>query len=344
MTQAIDQNEPRTILSVANAIARALEAQGVDSKELFKQADIPYQATSDNSYYISSRKISTLFKLAVEATGDPSFGLKIVYYVHPTTFHALGYSLYASDTLFEFCQRLERFFRLLSDEAKHHLSEEEDGYRLGMEILNPEVCLESIDGWLGCIVHFCRNIYRPDFSPQRIEMTRPSPKSDIAAFEKFYQCPIIFGADENAIFFSKEDIHMQLPSANAELARINDEVVLEHLARFDKHDITRQVEAKVIKLLPTGECSKEKIASLLNVGPRSLQNKLEQQGTSYQEILERLRSSLACQYIKQQEKSICEITYLLGFSDTSNFSRAFRRWTGVSPTKYRDQHSNAGPK
>ena len=77
------------------------------------------------------------------------------------------------------------------------------------------------------------------------------------------------------------------------------------------------------------------IASLLNMSPRNMHGKLEQRDTSYQEILDDLRSQLAIQYIEQDSMSISQITYQLGFTDTSNFSRAFRRWTGHSPSEYR---------
>jgi AraC-like DNA-binding protein len=98
--------------------------------------------------------------------------------------------------------------------------------------------------------------------------------------------------------------------------------------------VIRQVEASIIELLPTGDCSRDAIAARLNMSPRSLLNKLEQRNTSYKEVLAMLRSTLAQQYIEQQNMPITEITFLLGFSDTSSFSRAFRRWTGKSPSDY----------
>ena len=73
-------------------------------------------------------------------------------------------------------------------------------------------------------------------------------------------------------------------------------------------------------------------------------NKLEQRNTSYKEVLEDLRSTLAQQYMAQQNMPITEITFLLGFSDTSSFSRAFRRWTGKSPSSYRAGTAPPGDK
>lgn len=333
---------PKTLLSWTIAIAHALEAKGVSSQELFEKAGVPYLSITDPDYRIESLKTDTLLKLAAEATDDPCFALKTVPYLHAANLHAFGYSLYSSSTLHEFCQRLVRFFRLLSESVQHHLSEEEDDYRLTLEIINPNLGNESLDSWIGNIVHMCRTIYRPNFKPLRVELMRPKPESHAEDYDNFFKSPVIFSAQANVIYFDKHDMHVPLPTANKELAQRNDEVIIEHLARLDRDDIIRQVEAKIVELLPTGDCSREIIASRLNMSSRSLLNKLEDKGTSYKEILEQLRSSLAQQYIEQHNKSISEITYLLGFSDTSSFSRAFRRWTGKSPSDYRAHNSANG--
>jgi AraC-like DNA-binding protein len=328
---------PQTIVSWTNALAHALEACGIKSRDLFEKAGIPYPSTGDPKDRIETRKLSALLHLAVEATNDPCFGLKLVPYLHAANFQALGYSLFCSSTLHEFCLRIVRFFKLIGDGVQHHLEEEEDAFLLTLEINSPDVSDELVDAWVGAVVHFCRSIYRPDFSPQRIKLTRSRPPSIADEFEQFFNTTVVFSADSTAVYFDKNDMFAPLPAGNKELARRNDEVVIEHLARLDRNNIIRQVEASIIELLPTGECSRDKIAVRLNMSPRSLLNKLEKKNTSYKEILESLRSNLARQYIEQKDMPITEITFLLGFLDTSSFSRAFRRWTGKSPTEYRQE-------
>jgi AraC-like DNA-binding protein len=339
MTPAISAPPPKTtktLLSWTNAIAHALEAQGIESQALFKEVGIPYLSAANPSDRIETYKISDLCASAVTATQDPCFGLKLVPYLHAANFQALGYSLFSSSTLQEFCQRLVRFFCLVSESSQHYLSEEDDNFVLTLKITNPEVCDETVDAWMGVIVHFCRCIYRPNFAPLKVELTRPEPATNSQDFTRFYKAPITFSAERNALYFSREDFFAPLPTASKELARRNDEIIIEHLARRDRADIVRQVEAHIIELLPTGDCSREKIASKLNMSSRSLLNKLELQDTSYKEILEELRSTLAQQYMSEQSMPISEITFLLGFSDTSSFSRAFKRWTGKSPSEFRD--------
>ena len=332
-------NAPRTILSWTNALAHALEARGIKSRALFESAGIPYLSTANPKERIETRKLSALFQLAVDATNDPCFGLKLIPYLHAANFQALGYSLFSSSTLHEFCLRLVRFFKLIGEGVQHHLSEEDDAFKLTLEIMSPDVCDEIVDAWIGAVVYFCRSIYRPDFAPRRVELERPKPPVNATEFDLFFNTPVIFSAETTAIFFEKSDMFLPLPAGNMELARRNDEVVIEHLARLDRDDIVRQIEANIVELLPTGDCSRDKIASRLNMSPRSLLNKLQRRNTSYKEILENLQSTLAQQYIEQRDMPITEITFLLGFSDTSSFSRAFRRWTGKTPSDYRARSS-----
>jgi AraC-like DNA-binding protein len=82
--------------------------------------------------------------------------------------------------------------------------------------------------------------------------------------------------------------------------------------------------------------TEESIADALHLSRRSLQRRLKEEGTSYTQVLDETRRQLAAQYVRHSRLSINEITYLLGFSEPSNFSRAFRRWTGASPTAYRE--------
>ena len=98
--------------------------------------------------------------------------------------------------------------------------------------------------------------------------------------------------------------------------------------------VTR-VRQKIIEFLPNGDCSRDKVASALAVSPTTLQFKLAERNTTFHDLLDSTRRELAASYVQQASLSITEITFLLGFSDTSNFTRAFKRWEGVSPTQFR---------
>ncbi|MDH3604832.1 MAG: AraC family transcriptional regulator [Candidatus Tectomicrobia bacterium] len=330
-------SNPHLIASWAVAVAEALDARGLDSRALFEEAGIDIKTTRDPRNRIQADQMNKVYRLIDKTTGDPSFGLEIARHVHPTTFHALGYSLFASRTIESFCNRLVRYFRLVTTNAVTEFTRNGSEYRL---TLNPTVGRDSYipqDAWLATIIKFARDVYRPDFNPARVNLRRPDPAAAAQRFVDYFGAPVEFGCRLNALFFDSHDIHTELPAANAELARQNDEVVMSLLAQLDRSDILAQVRASFVDLLPSGECSKDKVAKRMNMSERTLQHKLNDRRTSYRELLNETRQEFAVQYLSQQVHSISEVAYLLGFSEISSFSRAFRAWVGQSPSEYRER-------
>ncbi len=329
---------PHLIATWAVAVAQALDEIGLDSKGIFAEAGIDLVAARDPNMRFPAAKMTQVYDLAEKFSNDPAFGLSVARFIHPTSLHALGYSLFASRTLETFCRRIVRYFRLVTTNAINQFEETETDFRLIMMPATDRTSFVPQDTWLATIMRFGRHIYRPDFSPVRVGLRRPEPKRNKKVFIDFFQAPIEFGCDTNMLVFDKQEMQAQLPAANAELARQNDQVVLSLLARMDRDDIIAQVRASVVDLLPSGECSKENIASRLNMSERTLQGRLSTKNTSYRDLLNETRKELAEQYISQGLRSFSEVAYLLGFSDISSFSRAFRNWTGLSPSIYRGQY------
>ena len=93
---------------------------------------------------------------------------------------------------------------------------------------------------------------------------------------------------------------------------------------------------KIVERLPDGPPSQQQIAEALHVSNRTLQRRLKDEGTSFMDLLQDTRLQLAQKYLQQRSRSVVETAYMLGFSEPSTFSRAFKRWTGVAPADYRD--------
>ena len=154
-------------------------------------------------------------------------------------------------------------------------------------------------------------------------------------FNAFFGAPIEYEAPDNRLCFDLHLVNQPLLNSNPELARINDQAVIDYLARFDLSNITMKVRASIIEQLPRGTPNQKSIADALHVSLSSLQRKLKDEETTFKELLENTRRSLAMQYIREARRPLGELSYLLGFSEHSSFSRAFRRWTGTSPAEFR---------
>lgn len=332
-----DRLSTSTLTSWARAIRKALDAAGVDSARLFDEAGLDLGALADPQARYPVERTNRLWRLAVEATGDPAFGLVVARQAGPLMFHALGYSLVASATLREAFERLLRYFRVVSNGAEISFEREAAHYRCEI-VVRPgdiEPAHESIDAFASVILRMCRGLYRRDYAPLRVSLRRPPP-ADIAPYERAFRTPDLqFGAATNALWFDAADFEQVLESANPELARHNDEVAARYLARFGRSSVRERLRAALIEQLPSGEPSQDRAAAALHLSARSLQRRLADEGTSYKALLDETRRELAVSYLREGRSSISEITYLLGFSDSSSFTHAFRRWTGVAPSRWR---------
>ncbi|WP_165839967.1 AraC family transcriptional regulator [Motiliproteus coralliicola] len=321
------------------AVSRALTAAGCDVESMFAAAELDLaQATDPNSRF-PVEQMARVWRAAVVETGDEALGLRVADYVKPTTFHALGYAMLASGTLREAFKRLESYFTIVSDAGTLVFEEGEPECRLLLqrssnEAGRPVASDQALDAFVASILGICRDLHQPDFAPLRVELGRAQP-AKIAPYESLFDCPVTFGMPATNLYFSTSELDQPLPTANAELAVQSDKVVRDYLSRLQLEDVVGLVKAKVIDMLPDSEPSQERVADALHLSLRSLQRKLSQAGTSYTQVLEGVRHELAEQYLQQSHLSVSEICFMLGFASLSSFSRAFKRWTGVSPAHYR---------
>ena len=328
-----------TLTSWPLMVVKALEEKGIDAHALLRQTGLDPALLGDPNARYHYRRINRFYHRAVEESGDPCLGLEASRHWHPTTLHALGYAWLASQTLQEAFERLVRYVRIVSDTGQLRFEREDGGYRLifGPFLGQVEGIMHpmAVDLAFAVTVRMCRMSYGEAFHPREVHLTyTDSPCHD--QLTAFHQAPIVYGTDEFALRFDAEPIEARLPTGNAELARVNEEVIDHYIARMDQADIVTRVKVAITEELPSGRISEERIAAHLNMSQRSLQRKLQERHTSYRTLLEETRRDLANRYMEDTRYRISEITYLLGFSDPSNFTRAFRRWKGVSPTVYRN--------
>jgi len=322
------------------AVGRALNDLGYDGDGLLKAAGVDLAQRGDPEVRFSSDHTRKLWAIAVAETGKEDIGLQVAQYVCPTTFHALGFSLWASNSLRDALRRMVRFEVLLNDGCSLGLvqSDQGEGSRFTMQVKqsdnHPLVAKEGVDYFLGAVVKMFRDMSDRSLSPLSVSFTREGPQ-DPQLWQDFFNCPIIFSTEENSLLFDDDPLDRVLPTGSHLLAEQNDRLVEEYLQRLQMNDLCSQVRTALIHLMPLGLTTLDDVAVELNMVSRTLQYQLTLQGTTIQKIRDQIREELARQYLQYSHQSITQIAYSLGFSDPAHLNRAFKRWTGESPSVFR---------
>jgi len=317
-----------------------LEARGIDADEVFRAAGIQPGDYDNTDKRVPFEAMDHLFRLTVERTGDPSIGVDIVNNMNPLVYEALGIALFCSSTLRNFFRRFERFFDIVST-LEHGVFCETDygGYFAEKPFVEySDVTLGvHADAFVGTVIKFMRLVYQPDYKPRRVDLSWTPPAKYHDKYRQHFGPNVEFSAPITAIHVDRKDLDAPLAGSSATLAFHNDQLATATLVELKKEDLRTKVYARLIEYLPAGDCSREKVAYSLNMSKSAFQKRLKAEGTTYQDVLDNTRSELARHYIGTSGMSLSEVTFLLGFTDISNFSRAFTQWVGVSPSKFREQ-------
>lgn len=321
------------IVSWTRIIVDALVAHGVDPQLVMAKAGISRSLLADPAGRIPVQAMRKLWQQAAREVGDPAFGLRVSKHLRHSTFHALGYAVLASASLRDALERMARYTHLVSEVGQLALEVEADRARVRIS-LRPGFEWggeEAMDAILSGIVRVCRNLREGPFPLRAVSLHRPQP-ADVGPYQRFFQCPLQFGAD-NCLDFDAALLDQPLAAANPTLARHNDDAARDYLARVESSNLVDRVRAAIVE--HTGiRSSARLVAGKLGLSLRTLQRSLRDLGTSYEQVLSELRSELARAYLLEERLSVSEIAFLLGYEHESAFTRAFKRWTGVAPSEF----------
>lgn len=325
-----------TSSSWATGIVKALELSGLDCAALFEQLGLDFAALQDPDARFPQDDMTRLWQLAVEQSGNPAIGLNMGRVVRPASFHVVGYVLMSSPTLANGFERLVRYQRIIAEGADVMFRRLPDCYLLILtvhgDLLPPT--RQSAEASLATALALCGWLTGRVLEPMKVLIQGDAPV-DLSPYHEAFHGPLEFNAAHDALMFRHEDLDAPLPTANAAMAALHDRFAGEYLARFAQTQVTHKARQALCRMLPDGEPKREQVALSLHLSQRTLQRRLQEEGTSFQALLDQTRRQLAEQYLGQPRMTLLEIAYLLGFADPSNFFRAFRRWFDVTPGEYR---------
>lgn len=291
--------------------------------------------------FVSMRRWQALLTQARDLDPGPraTFPLRLARGIAPRHFGVVGFAALACATLAEALQRLERYHRSVYDVNIAQVRPCPAGVCIewGVERGRPGALVDETA--IAALVQLSRAFTGQALRALEVDFVNPRP-ADVRPYEDFFGGIVRFGQPSTRVVLAARDLALPLRGADTALLALLDaqaEALLQQVAAVSGPvGVWRQA---LVGLIRSGRTQLADLAQHLQMSPRSLQRRLAEQGHSFQTLLGQTRQQLAEAYLRDASVELAEVALLLGYSEQSAFTRAFRHWTGLPPLQWRRQHA-----
>ena len=315
-----------------------LEELGVRASAVLHRAGLPQGFIDQSRVLLNTEELFALWRAVGEVTPNPAIGLQLGTESKTERFHPIGLAALSSENLGAAIDQMARYKQLTCPEEILQEKDDEEWsiqfrWLLADEV-EPPVLIECCFAW---VLSTARHGTGTRLSPLRVEFVQL--RSHVKTIERHFGCPVVCGAPRNTIVFRASDAQRPFVTRNAELLGMLAPHFEEDLKQQSGNEnFAKRVRGAVQQKLTGRRPTIEDIADALHVSSRTLQRRLQDEGSSFQRVLEEARHQLARHYLNNSVLELNEAAYLLGYEDANSFVRAFRTWEGVPPARWREKH------
>lgn len=313
-----------------------VKSLGLSPGELMEEVDLDPAVIRQPDVYVPYERVAELFRIATERSGDELFGLKLAALQGRRTLGMLGLFISLQPTI-------GHGLAVAGQSARYHASGVELN-RVDMgsfSLFELDIDLPESIGLgplrlmsIGFMHRLILRLAGDRWKPLKVLLRQAAPPAGKQAFEQYFGCPVAFGADLDGIMLDNRILAQRPESSRLKTQEFMDEHIRALEADYPDN-IVQQVRHTISGLLSISECRLENVARMLALHPRVLQKKLADRGTRFQRLVDEARLKIARQYLQHTKKSQTDIALSLGYAELAVFSRAFKRWSGVTPSQWR---------
>jgi AraC-like DNA-binding protein len=311
---------------------------GVSAARLVQAAGIDLRRMGDPDAVLDQAQWIALLEAAAHATDNPCFAIELAQQVPWKDLGVLGYVVLHSPNVGAALENSRRFLAVQQTGGTLTLEVGPRVARYGYAIVDPRVTEhgQHTESVFALAVRMVREATaRATWAPREIAFRHDGPIDD-AAHARFFGAPVRFRQRENALVLAAEDLALPFVSADAGLLPVLLAHASECLKRMPQSGaFVDEVRGAVMACISAGEPSIDAVAARLGTSGRSVQRRLQADGLSFKSVVDETRLALSERYLADPALSLTETAFLLGYSDLSAFSRAFRRWTGKTALAFR---------
>lgn len=269
-----------------------------------------------------------------------TIGLRIGMQTESVALGTYGHAVRSAPNMRQVLRCLSHFIVVFSQATRVNVCEEGGKVTLSYLITDPSIVLRRQDAEfaIGLALNLLREVTQtPTLAPVRVDFEHSAP-ADARLYSELFGCRVYFSQPDNRLHFSSNLLAMPVRTADPRLFQALEPFMeQQRQCRSVATDLLSQLGHHIASGLSSGGTSLELTARSLGMGVRTLQRRLAEQGIEFSQLVEDVRRSLAEAYVAQGEYSLTDIALLLGYAEASSFSRAFRRWTQLTPQQYRQR-------
>jgi AraC-like DNA-binding protein len=322
--------------AILSAFAEAARSLGLDPYHMLRRAGLPVAVLDHPDHMAPVDRIQALLADCAKAAKSEEFGLTVGAAFKISMLGPLGLLLREQPTLRDALKALSRYLRYQDENLELGLEPRGEGLMVVPRLLSARTrgSRQMVEMTLAMVVQIVRDLLREPWRPLQVAIAHPPPHEP-HAYAKVLG-PVEFGAAFTGFLLTGDELATRFPRADAQIAR--------ELTRFIEAStlpasasMSETVRVLILRLLPGGECSVDRVAEHLGVDRRTVHRRLAAEGRSFTQILEASRREVASWQLRHGHQPLSEVTTLVGFSSLSTFSRWFRQAYGIQPSEYRRQ-------
>ena len=313
-------------------LLQAASLQGVSEEAVLAEASLPKETLSVMGGRISLTDTLLLWRAAEALSNDPLFGFHMGQSLQPTQFQLIAFTMLSSETLASAVNKILKYQRLISDGGAFSLIPQRQTSALIYRPTVSDFSYHQIDAVIALVVNFTRWLLGREDAVLEIHLQH-DVQSGLGCYQDFYQAPVLLNQVDNCIIFDSDLLEQRLPGYDSRLSAMHEQMADGQLKRLLEPNIIAQVQEQFLASEP--DVSRDEIAKNMAMSGRSLQRKLQQEGSSFQQLFDEYRHQRSLLLLQDNQLSLADVGLRLGFSENSTFYRAFKRWQGVTPGEYR---------
>lgn len=340
---AAGQRHAGVLAAAATGLCGFIERQGGDPDRILGVSGIDPELLQHPTLSLALPNYCQVLEEAARQSGCDNFGLYYGQQFKPQGLGLLGYIGLCSATVEQALLNFSRAFPLHQRNSLIRLVDAGECYRFDYQVRHGAILCRRQDAelTLGMALNLIRHVLGSQWAPRAVHFEHPRPEH-WHEHCKVFDAPVYFEQPCNSLLIAKRGLDRAMPEHDPALLLVMQDSLRQlSLSGQREPDIVDDTRAQIRQRLLAGEPVLEDIAEQLGLTSWSLQRRLREQGLSFSGVVDKLRCELATHYLGQQQLPISDLAPLLGYSEASAFSRAFRRWFGVSPRQWRSRGGGA---